>query len=211
MNHFEDVLARLDAMKEKIQSQKENPNLDFEAINSLLTEVDGFFFFFLALTDALDEHDQEIESGHFFIWSDGACSGNPGPGGWGTLLAGDGVFQEMSGYSPQTTNNIMELTGALEGIRRTPPGSTIVLTSDSQYLIKGMTEWRFDWKKNSWRKKDGKEILNKEVWIELDKMSKNRSIEWKWIKGHAGHPENERCDQLAREAIANRVGVENAL
>lgn len=136
-----------------------------------------------------------------YIWSDGACSGNPGPGGWGTIIEMDGRLMELSGGSRKTTNNIMEMLGALEGIKRTPPGSSIVLTSDSQYVVKGMTQWIHGWKKKGWKKADGKAVLNKDIWLELDEESAQRSIDWKWIKGHAGHPENERCDELAREAI----------
>lgn len=135
------------------------------------------------------------------IWSDGACSGNPGPGGWGTIVEMAGRRFEFSGSSRRTTNNIMELTGALVGIKQTPEGSSIVLTSDSQYLIKGMTEWLANWKKKGWKKADGAPVLNKELWLELDAESQKRSIRWQWIKGHASHPENERCDKLAREAI----------
>ena len=136
-----------------------------------------------------------------YIWSDGACSGNPGPGGWGTIIEMDGQLMELSGGSRKTTNNIMEMLGALEGIKRTPPGSSIVLTSDSQYVVKGMTQWIHGWKKKGWKKADGKAVLNKDIWLELDEEASKRTIDWKWIKGHAGHPENERCDELAREAI----------
>ncbi len=135
------------------------------------------------------------------IWSDGACTGNPGPGGWGTIVSIDSEKMEFSGGSPGTTNNIMELTGALEGIRQTPTGTTIELTSDSQYLVKGMTEWIHGWKKRGWKKSDGKPVLNSKIWKELDKEASKRTIKWHWVKGHAGHPENERCDELAREAI----------
>lgn len=135
------------------------------------------------------------------IWSDGACQGNPGPGGWGTIIEISGQRFELSGASAKTTNNIMELTGALEGIKKTPEGCSILLTSDSQYLVKGMSEWIHGWKKKNWKKADGKPVLNKELWQELDQESAKRTIQWNWIKGHAGHPENERCDELARNAI----------
>ncbi|MBU2514438.1 ribonuclease HI [bacterium] len=138
------------------------------------------------------------------IWSDGACTGNPGPGGWGTIIIVDGNIQELSGRSQRTTNNIMEMTGALEGIKRTPEGSSIILTSDSQYLVKGMTQWLKNWKKKGWKKADGNEVLNRDLWMKLDQESQKRNIQWIWIKGHAGHPENERCDELARKAITRR-------
>lgn len=142
-------------------------------------------------------------SGTINIWSDGACSGNPGPGGWGTVILENEEYKELSGSLPKTTNNIMEMTGALEGIRQTPEGSSIVLTSDSQYLVKGMTEWIKGWKKRGWKKADGKNVLNKEIWLELDKETSLRTIKWKWVKGHAGHEQNERCDELARTAISS--------
>lgn len=135
------------------------------------------------------------------IWSDGACSGNPGPGGWGTVVFNDGQYQEYSGGAVKTTNNIMEMTGALEGIRTTAPGSKIVITTDSQYLLNGITKWIHGWKRKGWKKADGKPVLNKELWIALDEETRKRSVEWKWIKGHAGHEHNERCDELARNAI----------
>jgi ribonuclease HI len=139
------------------------------------------------------------------IWSDGACSGNPGPGGWGTIIFRNGTYQEYSGFQPKTTNNIMEMTGALEGIRHTPEGSQLVITTDSQYLVKGMTEWIRGWKKRKWKKADGKPVLNKSIWMALDAEAKLRDIQWQWIKGHNGHLQNERCDELAREAINERM------
>ncbi len=139
------------------------------------------------------------------IWSDGACSGNPGPGGWGTIIFRNGTYQEYSGYQPKTTNNIMEMTGALEGIRHTPEGSQLVITTDSQYLVKGMTEWMKGWKKKKWKKADGKPVLNKSIWMALDAEVKLRDIQWQWVKGHNGHLQNERCDELAREAITEGI------
>lgn len=136
------------------------------------------------------------------VWSDGACSGNPGPGGWGTIVYQNGEYQELSGFSPSTTNNIMEMTGALEGIRNTPEGCELTLISDSQYLVKGMTEWITGWKRKNWRKADGNPVLNQSIWMALDREAALRQITWKWIKGHAGHPQNERCDELARMEIA---------
>ena len=151
--------------------------------------------------DALASTPKRETGGIIYIWSDGACSGNPGPGGWGTIIKTDGVKEELSGRSSPTTNNIMELTGALEGIRHTSEGSKIILISDSQYLVKGMNEWIKGWKKRDWKKADGNPVLNREIWIELDRETEKRIIEWQWVKGHAGHPENERCDELARNVI----------
>ena len=136
-----------------------------------------------------------------FIWCDGACSGNPGPGGWGTILQADGECFEFSGSNADTTNNIMELTGALEGIKRTPRRSRIVLISDSRYLVNGMKSWMRNWKKNSWKKADGSAVANRDIWMELDRESQYRDITWEWTKGHSNHPQNDRCDELARQAI----------
>jgi len=135
------------------------------------------------------------------IWTDGACTHNPGPGGWGTIIRREGRKQEFSGFKSHTTNNIMEMTGALEGLRRTPTGAHIVLTSDSQYLVKGMTEWMRNWKRKNWRKPDGSPVLNVELWQALDEAASLRQITWQWTRGHSGQPENERCDELARQAI----------
>ncbi|MBT6611223.1 MAG: ribonuclease HI [Deltaproteobacteria bacterium] len=139
------------------------------------------------------------------IWSDGACSGNPGPGGWGTIIFEDGRYREFSGFQPKTTNNIMEMTGALEGIRRTPEGSHLIITTDSQYLVKGMTEWLRGWKRKNWKKADGKPVLNKSIWMALDAAAGLRDIQWQWVKGHNGHLQNERCDELARDAIEEAI------
>jgi len=143
----------------------------------------------------------QSSDGTIQIWSDGACTGNPGPGGWGTVIRFGHEEIELSGYSPRSTNNIMEMTGALEGIRRTPEGSKITVTTDSQYLLKGMTQWLTGWKRRGWKKADGKPVLNKEIWMALDKEAQTRTIRWHWVRGHSGHPENERCDELARNAI----------
>ncbi len=98
----------------------------------------------------------------------------------------------------------MEMTGALEGLKMTAPGSDIVLTTDSQYLVKGITQWIKGWKKRGWKKADGNPVLNMGLWKSLDKLAADRRIKWEWVKGHAGHQQNERCDELAREAITNR-------
>lgn len=146
------------------------------------------------------------DSGPIEIWSDGACSGNPGPGGWGTIIYNNGEYRELSGFSPQTTNNIMEMTGALEGIRQTPEGCSITLTTDSQYLVKGITQWIKGWKRRNWKKADGNPVMNKELWLELDKEAGLRKIQWQWVKGHAGHLQNERCDELARTEVEINTG-----
>ena len=193
---LEYVLKKLDLIRNYI---KDNPSLS----ETLFIDIDLVLGNILKKLDAatVDQPVVDIPDTIIRIWSDGACTGNPGPGGWGTIIEiGDQRF-EYSGGSKRTTNNIMELTGALEGIKKTPEGSSIIVTSDSQYLIKGMTAWLKSWKAKAWKKADGKSVLNKDLWMELDAEAGKRSIEWEWIKGHAGHPENERCDQLARKAI----------
>lgn len=139
--------------------------------------------------------------GTILIWSDGACTGNPGPGGWGTVILSSGEYLEFSGYSPHSTNNIMEMTAALEGIKQTPEGAEIVLTTDSQYVLKGITQWIKGWKKKGWKKANGEAVMNQELWRNLDAECQIRNIKWEWVRGHTGHPQNERCDELARQAI----------
>ena len=142
---------------------------------------------------------EEIE-----IFCDGSALGNPGPGGWGAILRQGNEERELSGSSSQSTNNIMEMTAALEALRQTPENAKVTLTTDSQYLVKGMTQWIAGWKRKGWKKADGKPVLNQEIWEQLDLIASLRQINWKWVKGHAGHEENERCDQLAREAAKNQ-------
>ncbi len=135
------------------------------------------------------------------IFCDGACSGNPGPGGYGALLRYAGRVRELSGGASDTTNNRMEMTAALEALRLLTRPCRVLITTDSQYLVKGMTEWIFGWQKNGWRNSKKEPVLNKDLWELLLELSKGHSVKWHWVKGHAGHPENERCDQLAREGI----------
>jgi len=142
-----------------------------------------------------------VDSNCYHIYCDGSCAGNPGPGGWGTIIDHLGQRTEYSGSSRNTTNNMMEMTAALEGIKRTPEQSKVIVTTDSQYLVKGMTQWIKGWKKKGWKKADGSPVLNQEIWKTLDSYAAQRNIDWQWVKGHAGHEENERCDQLAKAAI----------
>ena len=135
------------------------------------------------------------------IHTDGACSGNPGPGGWGAVLAWRGKERELAGAEPLTTNNRMELTAAiaaLESLKRPMP---VVLWTDSQYLRQGITEWLAGWRKRGWRTADKKPVKNQDLWERLDAANRRHRVEWRWLKGHAGHAENERADALAREAI----------
>lgn len=136
------------------------------------------------------------------IFTDGACQGNPGPGGWGALLRYKQHVKEISGAESLTTNNRMELLAAIRGIQAVQKKIPIFLYTDSEYLKKGMTEWLPQWKKNGWKSAQKKEIKNKDLWEELDLLNQNHLVTWKWVRGHAGHPENERADLLARQAIA---------
>lgn len=139
-------------------------------------------------------------SGPIRIWCDGSCAPNPGPGGWGAIVERDGRRLELSGASPDSTNNIMEMTAAIEALGRTPPGSAVHITTDSRYLMDGITRWIAGWKRRNWRKADGQPVLNRSYWQRLDALLAERKAKWSWVPGHAGHPENERCDQLANEA-----------
>lgn len=135
------------------------------------------------------------------IFTDGACSGNPGPGGWGAILRYGNVEKELSGFSSHTTNNRMELLAticAIEALNRTTVGE---LTTDSSYVKDGITKWIHNWKKNGWRKSNRKPVENKDLWERLDSAVSSHNITWHWIRGHTGHVENERADTLAVDAI----------
>ncbi|NOQ42152.1 MAG: ribonuclease HI [Desulfuromusa sp.] len=138
------------------------------------------------------------------IFSDGACSGNPGPGGYGTILRFGPHIKELSGYAPDTTNNRMEMMGAIAGLESLTKPSTVIMTTDSQYVCKGMTEWIEGWKKKGWKNSQRKPVLNRDLWERLEAATLGHIVRWKWVKGHAGHEENERCDELARQAIIDR-------
>ena len=135
------------------------------------------------------------------IFTDGACKGNPGPGGWGAILRHGTTEKEIYGASKNTTNNIMELTAVIESLKNLKMPCELIITTDSKYVKNGITEWIHNWKKNGWRTAAKKEVKNKELWIELDSLIQIHSISWDWVKGHSGHPENERADLLANVAI----------
>ena|SRR3990167_5922964 len=135
------------------------------------------------------------------IYTDGACQGNPGPGGWGVILRYKGVEKELSGYAKATTNNRMELQAAIEGLKSLTKPVTIDLYTDSQYLRDGITKWLPDWKKRGWLSSTKKPVKNKDLWEEIDALSQQHTVSWHWVRGHNGHPENERADVLARNAI----------
>ncbi len=135
------------------------------------------------------------------IFTDGACSGNPGPGGWGAILKWGGKTKEISGYCEHTTNNRMELSAAINALKQVKKNVKITLSTDSIYVKDGITKWIITWKKNNWKK-----VKNIDLWQELDELNAKFDVTWLWIKGHNQHPENERCDELARDAIKkNRI------
>ena len=135
------------------------------------------------------------------IFTDGACRGNPGPGGYGSIIRINGQEKELSGSAEHTTNNIMELTAAVVALKQLTEPSEVVLTSDSQYLVKGMTQWIKGWIKKKWITSAKQPVKNKDIWVELERLSKTHKISWEWVRGHQGHAENERCDLLANIAV----------
>jgi ribonuclease HI len=135
------------------------------------------------------------------IFTDGACEGNPGPGGWGVLILEGGARRELSGGERASTNNRMELTAAIEGLAATADAPLVHLYTDSKYVMLGITQWIAAWKKNGWRTADRKPVKNQDLWMALDQARQGRRIEWRWIKGHAGQEGNERADALAKAAI----------
>jgi ribonuclease HI len=135
------------------------------------------------------------------VFTDGACSGNPGPGGWGAILMSGGHRKELRGSEANTTNNRMELSAAIGALEALKKPSVVALHTDSNYLKDGITKWIFGWKRNGWKTADKKPVKNEDLWKRLDLALKTHTIEWHWVKGHAGHPENERADELARLAI----------
>lgn len=138
------------------------------------------------------------------IFTDGACSGNPGPGGWGALLRCKNVEKELSGGEKETTNNRMELTAVISALSALKTECNVSLYTDSKYVMNGINEWMPNWKKNGWKTSNKKSaVKNVDLWQQLDELCSRHQIRWIWVKGHAGHPENERVDELARNAIKN--------
>lgn len=135
------------------------------------------------------------------IFTDGACRGNPGPGGWGVLMRYKGEEKSLYGGEEETTNNRMELQAAIEGLSALREPCQVVLTTDSQYVRKGITEWLSNWKRNNWRTAAKKPVKNAELWQRLDEENARHQVQWRWVKGHSGHRENELADQLANRGI----------
>jgi ribonuclease HI len=147
-----------------------------------------------------------VERPKVVIHTDGACSGNPGPGGWGAILESGAHRKEINGGEPMTTNNRMELLAAIEGLDALKVPSDVELYTDSNYLRGGITSWIKGWKKNGWRTADRKPVKNAELWERLEKSASRHKVSWHWVKGHVGHDDNERADELAREGMAPFLG-----
>lgn len=144
------------------------------------------------------------------IFTDGACSGNPGIGGWGALLRYKDIEKELSGGEKNTTNNRMELTAVIEALKALKTTCNITLYTDSKYVMCGITEWMENWKRNGWKTTNKKsDVKNIDLWQQLDELIKKHEIRWVWVKGHNGHPENERVDTLARGEVANIKETQN--
>lgn len=137
------------------------------------------------------------------IYTDGACTGNPGPGGYGAVLKYRDTVKEISGCEPRTTNNRMEMTAVIKALQQLKRPCKVRVVTDSNYLVKGMTQWIHGWVRRNWINSQKRPVLNRELWEEILELSRKHQITWQWVKGHDGHPENERCDQLARAAIKN--------
>ncbi|MFW6076284.1 MAG: ribonuclease HI [Hyphomicrobiales bacterium] len=135
------------------------------------------------------------------IFTDGACSGNPGPGGWGAILRSGGTEKELSGGEAATTNNRMELMAAISALEALKRPCKVEIYTDSNYVKDGITRWIHNWRRNGWRTADRKPVKNAELWQRLDALMGSHEVDWRWVRGHAGHIENERADQLAREAM----------
>ncbi|MFC1669099.1 ribonuclease HI [Spirochaetota bacterium] len=140
-----------------------------------------------------------------YIFTDGACSGNPGPGGWGSVIKYDDHEEEISGGESDTTNNRMEMKAVIEALKIVQGKSKITITTDSTYVHKGITQWIKKWVRNNWKTADKKPVKNQDLWKELLELTKDKEIEWQWVRGHTGHPENERCDELARCEIGKII------
>lgn len=140
------------------------------------------------------------------LFTDGACSGNPGPGGWGAILRFKGVEKELKGGEPLTTNNRMEMMAVIEGLGALTRPCVVEVYTDSEYVKKGMTEWLRGWKARGWKTADKKPVKNEDLWRRLDEAAQRHQVSWHWVRGHSGHPENERADQLAREGAREAAG-----
>ena len=139
------------------------------------------------------------------IYTDGACRGNPGPGGWGALLLCDGKEREVYGAEKETTNNRMELLAAIEGLTALNRQCEVTVFTDSKYVLQGITEWIINWRKKNWKTANNKPVKNADLWLRLDEITNQHEVSWQWVKGHSGHPGNDRADALANKGIDEMV------
>ena len=144
------------------------------------------------------------------MFTDGACKGNPGPGGWGALLVCQGFEKELWGGEPNTTNNPMELRAAIRGLEELKRPCEVLLVTDSQYVMKGITEWMVNWKKRGWKTASKEPVKNADLWKLLDEQVNRHTVKWQWVRGHIGHPGNERADQLANRGVDQVRGIKHA-
>ena len=149
---------------------------------------------------------QDLEKPVVHIFTDGACRGNPGPGGWGALLRYDGHEKRLYGAQNHTTNNRMELMAVIEGVKVLKVPSYVEITTDSQYVQRGMNEWLAKWKRNGWKNSQKQPIKNQDLWVQLDQVVTPHQVVWHWVRGHSGHPENTIADNLATQAIDELLG-----
>ncbi len=137
----------------------------------------------------------------YAVFCDGACRGNPGVGGFGVIVQGEGIFKELKHAEADTTNNRMELSAAIAGFEQIEVPGTVTVVTDSQYVVKGMTEWVASWQRRGWTNSKRQPVLNRDLWERLIEVARPHKVVWQWVRGHAGHAENERCDELANEAM----------
>ena len=143
------------------------------------------------------------------MYTDGACKGNPGIGGWGVFIQRDNDQSDLHGFDLKTTNNRMELKAVIEGLKNINPKTNVTIITDSQYVKNGINQWIFNWKKNGWKTAAKKPVKNIDLWKELDGLVENHSVDWEWVKGHSGNPGNERADQLANRGIDDYLRKHN--
>ncbi len=154
------------------------------------------------MTEASTKPVAAIKRPQVTVYTDGACKGNPGPGGWGAWLSSGGHDKELFGGERETTNNRMELTAPIEALASLKRSCDVVVYLDSEYVRKGITEWIINWQRRGWKTADGKPVKNADLWVRLDALRKLHTVEWRWVKGHAGDPGNERADMLANRGVA---------